>query len=102
MYITDQARTKGHTAGLFGGGWNPVIKEEFMTSSADGTVRTWDFYNGGKNHKTVIKCRGQNGLKVTPTTITYNREGKIIGRYYKLGNIIKCYRLINVELHFWI
>lgn len=79
MYITDQARTKGHTAGLFGGGWNPVIKEEFMTSSADGTVRTWDFYNGGKNHKTVIKCRGQNGLKVTPTTITYNREGKIIG-----------------------
>lgn len=81
MYITDQARTKGHTAGLFSGGWNPVVREEFMTSSADGTVRTWDFYNGGKNHKTAIKCRAQNGLKVTPTSITYNREGKVIGRY---------------------
>ncbi|XP_044767124.1 gastrulation defective protein 1 homolog [Coccinella septempunctata] len=79
MYITDQARTKGHTAGLFGGGWNPVTREEFMTSSADGTVRTWDFYNGGKNHKAIIKCRAQNGLKVTPTSVTYNREGKVLG-----------------------
>ncbi|KAL3284771.1 hypothetical protein HHI36_018914 [Cryptolaemus montrouzieri] len=79
MYITDQAKTKGHTAGLFSGGWNPVVREEFMTSSADGTVRTWDFYNGGKSHKAIIKCRAQNGLKVTPTSITYNREGKVIG-----------------------
>ncbi|KAK9885825.1 hypothetical protein WA026_013696 [Henosepilachna vigintioctopunctata] len=79
MYITDQAKTKGHTSGLFGGGWNPITREEFMTSSSDGTVRTWDFYNGGKNHKAAIKCRAQNGLKVTPTSITYNREGKVIG-----------------------
>lgn len=78
MYITDQAKTKGHTAGLLAGRWNPVTKEEFLTSSADGTVRTWDFYDSGKNHKQIIKCRAQNGLKVSPTAVNYNREGKII------------------------
>lgn len=78
MYITDQARTKGHTAGLLAGCWNPLVKEEFLTTSADGTVRTWDFYEGGKNHKQIIKCRAQNGLKVSPTCVNYNREGKVI------------------------
>ncbi|RZC35809.1 gastrulation defective protein 1 -like [Asbolus verrucosus] len=78
MYITDQGKTKGHTAGLLAGCWNPIIKEEFLTTSADGTVRTWDFYEGGKNHKSIIKCRAQNGLKVSPTAVSYGREGKVI------------------------
>ncbi|KAG5880176.1 hypothetical protein JTB14_001666 [Gonioctena quinquepunctata] len=78
MYITDQAKTKGHTSGLLAGVWNPVIKEEFLTTSADGTVRSWDFYEGGKHHKNIIKCRSQNGLKVLPTAVNYNREGKVI------------------------
>ncbi|CAH1119828.1 unnamed protein product [Phaedon cochleariae] len=78
MYITDQARTKGHTAGLLAGIWNPVTKEEFLTTSFDGTVRSWDFYEGGKHHKRIIKCRAQNGLKVAPTAVNFNREGKVI------------------------
>ncbi|XP_057661249.1 gastrulation defective protein 1 homolog [Diorhabda carinulata] len=78
MYITDQAKTKGHTAGLLAGTWNPITKEEFLTTSADGTVRTWDFYEGGKQHKQIIKCRAQNGLKVSPNAVNYNREGKVI------------------------
>ncbi|KAJ8955963.1 hypothetical protein NQ314_006812 [Rhamnusium bicolor] len=78
MYITDQARTKGHTAGLLAGCWNPITKEEFLTTSADGTVRTWDFYEGGKHHKQIIKCRAQNGLKVSPASVNYNREGRVI------------------------
>ncbi|KAH0810152.1 gastrulation defective protein 1 homolog [Tenebrio molitor] len=78
MYITDQAKTKGHTAGLLAGCWSPTVKEEFLTTSADGTVRTWDFYEGGKGHKSIIKCRAQNGLKVSPTAVTYGRDGKVI------------------------
>ncbi|XP_030767738.1 gastrulation defective protein 1 homolog [Sitophilus oryzae] len=78
MYITDMARTKGHTAALLAGMFNPTVKEEFLTTSSDGTVRTWDFYDGGKNHKQIIKCRAQNGLKASPTAVTYNREGKVI------------------------
>ncbi|CAG9855613.1 unnamed protein product [Phyllotreta striolata] len=78
MYITDQAKTKGHTAGLLAGVWNPVTKEEFLTTSADGTIRAWDFYEGGKHHKQIIKCRAQNGLKTSPTAVNFNREGKVI------------------------
>lgn len=49
-----------------------------MTSSSDGTIRTWDFYDGGKQHKQIVKCRAQNGLKVSPTAVNYSRDGKII------------------------
>ncbi|CAG9761773.1 unnamed protein product [Ceutorhynchus assimilis] len=78
MYITDMAQTKGHTAALLAGSFNPLAKEEFLTTSSDGTVRTWDFYSFGKQHKQIIKCRAQNGLKVSPTAVTYNKEGKVI------------------------
>lgn len=77
MYITDQARTKGHTAALLSGSWNPIIKDEFLTTSLDGTVRIWDVHNGGKNHKSLVKCRAQNGLKTSPTTVCYHRDGRI-------------------------
>lgn len=79
MYLSDQARTKGHTAGLTSGSWSPVSREEFLTSSSDGTTRSWDIYNGGKNHKSLVKCRAQNGLKTTPTACCYSRDGHTFG-----------------------
>ncbi|KAI4471487.1 gastrulation defective protein 1-related [Holotrichia oblita] len=79
MYITDQARTKGHTAGLLAGAWSPVSREEFLTTASDGTARLWDLLNGGRNHKALVKCRAQNGLKVSPTACCYNQEGKVFG-----------------------
>lgn len=78
MYISDQARTKGHTAGLLAGAWSPTSREEFLTTSGDGTARLWDFYEGGKTHKSIIKCRAQNGLKTAPTACCYSRDGKVI------------------------
>ncbi|XP_066151399.1 gastrulation defective protein 1 homolog [Euwallacea fornicatus] len=78
MYITDMARTKGHTGTLLAGSFNPQLKEEFLTTSSDGTVRTWDFWGEGKQHKHIIKCRAQNGLKTSPTAISYHRDGKVV------------------------
>lgn len=77
MYISDQARTKGHTAALLNGCWNPVTREEFLTTSSDGTARTWDLNSGGKTHKSIVKCRAQNGLKTSPTACTYSRDGRV-------------------------
>lgn len=79
MYITDQARTKGHTAGLLCGAWSPTNRDEFLTTAADGTARLWDFYSSGKTHKSIIKCRAQNGLKTSPTSCCYSRDGRVIG-----------------------
>lgn len=76
MYISDQAKTKGHTSALLSGCWNPVKRDEFLTTSADGTARIWDLNFGGKNHRSLVKCRAQNGLKTSPTACTYSRDGK--------------------------
>lgn len=72
MYINDQARTKGHTAGLMSGAWNPSQRDEFLTTSGDGTARVWSF-SYVKGHKTIVKFRAQNGLKTSPTSCTYSR-----------------------------
>lgn len=77
QYITDMARTKGHTAGLNSGCWHPFTKEEYLTCSQDSTCRIWILYRP-RGHKQLIKCRAQNGVKTIPTTCTYNREGNVV------------------------
>ncbi|KAK0161296.1 hypothetical protein PV327_009781 [Microctonus hyperodae] len=77
QYITDMARTKGHTAALNCGMWHPLIKEEYITCSQDSTCRIWIAYRP-RGHKALIKCRAQNGVKTIPTTCGYSREGSVI------------------------
>uniref|UniRef100_A0A6M2DQZ9 Putative wd40 domain protein n=1 Tax=Xenopsylla cheopis TaxID=163159 RepID=A0A6M2DQZ9_XENCH len=77
QYIADQSRTKGHTATLNSGCWHPSIREEFLTSSQDGTCRLWDL-SKPKQHKSIMKARTQGGLKANPTTCSYNRDGNLI------------------------
>lgn len=77
QYITDMARTKGHVAALNCGCWHPFIKEEYLTCSQDGTCRIW-VLNKPREHKNVIKCRAQNGVKTIPTTCAYSREGNVV------------------------
>ncbi|XP_068430214.1 WD repeat-containing protein 70 [Clinocottus analis] len=86
QYIVDMAKTKGHTAMLNSGCWHPKIKEEFMTCSNDGTVRTWDL-SSEKKHKSVFKPRSFQGKKVVPTCCTYSRDGKLIAAGCQDGTI---------------
>ncbi|KYQ50982.1 Gastrulation defective protein 1 like protein [Trachymyrmex zeteki] len=77
QYITDMARTKGHTASLNSGCWHPFIKEEYLTCSQDSTCRIWNLYRP-RSHKNLVKCRAQNGVKTIPTTCAYSREGAAV------------------------
>ncbi|EZA50084.1 hypothetical protein DMN91_006312 [Ooceraea biroi] len=77
QYITDMARTKGHTASLNCGCWHPFTKEEYLTCSQDSTCRVWNLYRP-RAHKSLIKCRAQNGVKTVPTTCAYSREGAAV------------------------
>ncbi|CAH2056870.1 unnamed protein product, partial [Iphiclides podalirius] len=77
QYITDMAKTKGHTASLNSGCWHPHVREEFMTSSRDGTLRLW-LTGNPKQHKSVIKPRQQGGLKTNPTACTFSRDGNVV------------------------
>ncbi|XP_055598514.1 gastrulation defective protein 1 homolog [Uranotaenia lowii] len=86
QYITDMTKTKGHVAGLTGGCWNFVKKDEFLTSAMDSTLRTWSFPKS-KEQKNVIKTRAQGGLKTIPTTCTYNRDATLIAAGCSDGSI---------------
>uniref|UniRef100_A0A3B4XTS0 WD repeat-containing protein 70 n=1 Tax=Seriola lalandi dorsalis TaxID=1841481 RepID=A0A3B4XTS0_SERLL len=99
QYIVDMANTKGHTAMLNCGCWHPKIKEEFMTCSNDGTVRTWDL-NSEKKHKSVFKPRSFQGKKVIPTCCTYSRDGKLIAAGCQDGTIQIWDRNLSVHTKF--
>ncbi|XP_066473465.1 WD repeat-containing protein 70 isoform X2 [Tiliqua scincoides] len=99
QYIVDMANTKGHTAMLNSGCWHPKIKEEFLTCSNDGTVRTWDVTND-KKHKGVFKPRTAQGKRVIPTSCTYSRDGKLIAAGCQDGSIQIWDRNMNVHTKF--
>ncbi|XP_041666142.1 WD repeat-containing protein 70 [Cheilinus undulatus] len=99
QYIVDMANTKGHTAMLNCGCWHPKIKEEFMTCSNDGTVRTWDL-ESEKKHKSVFKPRSFQGKKVIPTCCTYSRDGKLIAAGCQDGTIQIWDRNLSVHTKF--
>uniref|UniRef100_A0A8C9N096 WD repeat-containing protein 70 n=1 Tax=Serinus canaria TaxID=9135 RepID=A0A8C9N096_SERCA len=99
QYIVDMTNTKGHTAMLNSGCWHPKIKEEFLTCSNDGTVRTWDV-NNEKKHKSVFKPRSAQGKRVIPTTCTYSRDGKLIAAGCQDGSIQIWDRNMNVHTKF--
>ncbi|XP_073333982.1 WD repeat-containing protein 70 [Pagrus major] len=99
QYIVDMANTKGHTAMLNSGCWHPKVKEEFMTCSNDGTVRTWDL-NSEKKHKSVFKPRSFQGKKVIPTCCTYSRDGKLIAAGCQDGTIQIWDRNLSVHTKF--
>ncbi|KAM6975242.1 WD repeat-containing protein 70 [Tautogolabrus adspersus] len=99
QYIVDMANTKGHTAMLNCGCWHPKTKEEFMTCSNDGTVRTWDLQSD-KKHKSVFKPRSFQGKKVIPTCCAYSRDGKLVAAGCQDGTIQIWDRNLSVHTKF--
>lgn len=87
MYIVDMAKTKGHAGALNDGCWHPRAKAEFITCSADGTVRTWDI-NRWRSHRGLMKPRSATGKKAEPSCCTYNRDGTLIIAGCEDGSIL--------------
>ena len=77
QYIVDMTRTNGHVSALNNAVWHTKDRNIFMTSSSDCTVRFWDI-NVTKNQKTVIKLKGSDGKKVSPTHAVFNKDSSMI------------------------
>lgn len=77
QYISDMSHTKGHTAMLNDGVWNPRDKEQFATCSNDGTCRLWAVQSL-KAHQSVIKPRSSGGLRAAPNTCRFTRNAELI------------------------
>jgi WD repeat-containing protein 70 len=81
MYLRDMRHTKGHVGEVTSAMWHPYDREQFITGSADSTVRIWDVNNKWE-HKTVLVVRGKGTglqLRTKITTCAYSPDGKWIG-----------------------
>eukprot|EP00743_Colponemidia_sp_Colp-15_P009177 GILK01010013.1.p1 GENE.GILK01010013.1~~GILK01010013.1.p1 ORF type:complete len:569 (+),score=120.33 GILK01010013.1:113-1708(+) len=93
MYISDMTFTKGHTHSLTGGQWHPSNREQFITSSLDGTVRVWDTtakpvgVDFELPQKHVLKARNGRGLKTAVYCCCYSPDGGYIGAGCEDGSL---------------
>jgi len=69
-YVTDSNATKGHTAGVTGVAFHPLVKDICWTCGLDGSIRQWDVSGRGKtqfnklvSQKVVGKCKNEKGQR---------------------------------------
>ncbi|KAF9976190.1 hypothetical protein BGZ65_007931, partial [Modicella reniformis] len=77
-YIRDLRMTSGHVAALTSGAWHPYVKDKFITSSTDGSIRLWDVENTRKQADVIAYKTKERGGRTPVTTVTYSSDGKMI------------------------
>ena len=81
MYLRDMRHTKGHVAEVTSASWNPHNRDQFISASADSTVRIWDV-NSKWQHTALMIIRGKGvgiGQRTKITACSYSPDGKWIG-----------------------
>uniref|UniRef100_UPI00358E31B3 WD repeat-containing protein 70 n=1 Tax=Myxine glutinosa TaxID=7769 RepID=UPI00358E31B3 len=86
QYLSDMTNTKGHTAMLNAGCWNPKAKEQFLTCSNDGTLRLWDVNRPGRC-LSVYKGRSSQGRRAAPTACVFERSAAMFASACMDGSI---------------
>lgn len=80
MYVTDQARTSGHTAGVTGVDWHPLEREIVLTSSMDGSARLWNLNGRTQFHMLVCdkvyRAKNAKGQRVGVTAVAFHPGGR--------------------------
>ncbi|KAF9915227.1 hypothetical protein BX616_006633 [Lobosporangium transversale] len=77
-YIRDLRLTSGHVASLTSGAWHPFIRDRFITSSTDGSIRLWDVENIRKQADVIAYKTKERGGRTPVTAVNYSSDGKII------------------------
>lgn len=80
MYVTDQAKTMGHTAAVTAVDWHPLERDRVLTASRDGSARLWDL-NGRTQFKKlccdkVFTVKNARGLRTSVTAACYRPGGR--------------------------
>lgn len=80
MYVTDQAKTKGHTAAVTGVSWHPLERDLVLTSSLDGSARLWNL--NGKTSFSMLVCdkvflvKNERGQRTAVTVVCFHPGGR--------------------------
>jgi len=102
VYVVDMARTSGHTASVTAAQWHPLERHIVITSSIDGSVRTWDLeqrklHFGKLRCDKVYRCKNEKGQRTQTLTVTYHPNGRSFACGTLCGSIQlwSCERLSN-------
>lgn len=81
VYVVDMSRTSGHTAQVTGAQWHPLERNIVLTSSIDGSVRTWDLENGklhfGKlTSDKVFRVKNKRGQRTAVSCCSFHPGGR--------------------------
>lgn len=80
MYVTDQARTTGHTAGVTGVDWHPLERDVVLTCSLDGSARLWNLNGKTQFHMLVCdkvyRAKNAKGQRVGVTAVAFHPGGR--------------------------
>lgn len=80
MYVTDQARTSGHTATVTGVDWHPLERDIVLTSSMDGSARLWNLNGKTQFHMLVCdkvyRAKNVKGQRVGVTAVAFHPGGR--------------------------
>ena len=80
MYVTDMARTSGHTAAVTGVDWHPLQRDEVLTGSLDGSARIWNLQGKTQFHQLVCdrvyRAKNARGQRVAVTAVSYHPGGR--------------------------
>ncbi|KAI0565203.1 WD40/YVTN repeat-like containing protein [Gracilaria domingensis] len=93
MYIVDAARTKGHTASIAAAKWHPYqdsTVSQILTTSLDGTIRTWDVSRTSRKpmiripvmtQLSVRRLRNRHGGRIIATAFDWmhDRHSAVFG-----------------------
>lgn len=80
MYVTDQAKTLGHTAAVTSVMWHPLKREVVLTSSMDGSARLWNLK--GRTQFRMLVCdkvftvKNARGLRTAINVVSYHPSGR--------------------------
>merc|ERR1711966_367226 len=103
MYVRDMNHTNGHTQMLTDGMWHPLSPDNWVTSSLDGTLRTWDLRAKAVGMDQVLPC--MHTLKIVdkrnvclggasgrtgglyPTCVAYSPTASMIGAGCSDGSV---------------
>ena len=95
MYVTDMARTTGHTASITGVTWHPLERDIVLTASMDGSARLWNLLGKTQFHKLVCdkvyRAKNSRGQRTGVTSVAFHPGG----REFAIGTVCGSIQIWN-------
>jgi len=95
MYVSDRAKTTGHTAAVTSVDWHPLERDTVLTASSDGSARLWNL--NGKTQFEMLVCdkvfqaKSERGQRTAVTSICFHPGG----REFALGTVCGSIQIWN-------